>query len=370
MNENFTPKQPRVLAAMSGGVDSSVATALLAEQGFEVTGSMLRFWPDERPAGAFDLCCSPTAAYDARRMADRIDVPFYLLDFRDKFDEVVIEPFAPAYLDGQTPNPCVWCNREIKFGSFIKRAQALNCEFMATGHYVRRVDGPNGTELHRGADDSKDQTYFLWALPREILRYLLFPLGEFTKEQVRRMADERGFSVAEKPSSSGLCFIATTVKDYLKDNTEARPGKVLDAADNYSVAGEHQGIQFFTIGQKKGLNLYKSHLDRVVIALRAEDNAVIVGTREMASSRSLSANRMNLLCDASEVPRRVMAQVRYRQQPVPATISFTDDGFDLEFDDPLFAVTLGQSAVLYDGNRLLGGGVITQKDDAGLNPAG
>ncbi len=345
---------------MSGGVDSSVATSLLSEQGFDVVGSMLRFWPDERPAGAFDLCCSPTAAFDARRMADRIDIPFYLLDYREAFDRVVIEPFVPGYEAGTTPNPCVWCNREIKFGSMVKRAQALGCEFMATGHYVRRVDGPGGPELHRGADDDKDQTYFLWALPRELLPYLLFPLGDMTKEQVRELARERGFSTAEKASSSGLCFIATSVKDYLRDNTEARPGPVLDAADGFSEVGRHDGIQYFTIGQRKGLNLVKSHLDRVVIELRPEDNAVIVGTRDMCMSDTLSAHTVNLLCDPAEVPERVMAQVRYRQAPVPARITMTDEGFDLEFEQPMFAVSPGQSAVLWDGDRLLGGGVIAK----------
>lgn len=352
---------PKVLSAMSGGVDSSVATALLLEQGFDVVGSMLRFWPDDRPAGAFDICCSPGAAYDARRMADRIDVPFYLLDYRDTFDRIVIEPFAPGYLDGQTPNPCVWCNRHIKFGSFVKRAQALGCEFMATGHYVRRVEGVHGPQLHRGFDDDKDQTYFLWALPREILPYLLFPLGELTKDQVREMANERGFSVAEKPSSHGLCFIATTVKDYLRDNTEARPGPVLDACDGGRVIGEHQGIQYYTIGQRKGLNLHHSHLERFVIELRAEDNAVIVGSKEMCQWNGLKAERLNLLCDPSEVPERVLAQVRYRQDPVPARVSLSDDGFELEFDEPMFAVAPGQSAVLYDGDRLLGGGVIKER---------
>ena len=346
---------------MSGGVDSSVATMLLGEQGFDVVGSMLRFWPDERPAGAFDVCCSPGAAYDARRMADRIDVPFYLLDYREVFDRIVVEPFAPSYLEGQTPNPCVWCNRHIKFGSFVKRAQALGCEFMATGHYVRRVDGQHGAELHRGRDDDKDQTYFLWALPREILQYLLFPLGDMTKEEVRAIAAEQGFSVAEKPSSHGLCFISTSVKDYLKDNTEAKPGPVLDASDGYKEIGRHDGIQYYTIGQRKGLNLIQSHLVRFVIELRAEDNAVIVGTKEMCQWRGLKADTLNLLCDPAELTDTVMAQVRYRQKPVPARLKMNGDGFELEFEEPMFAVAPGQSAVLYDGDRLLGGGIIRER---------
>ena len=348
---------------MSGGVDSSVAAALLQEQGFEVVGSMLRFWPDDRPKGSFDLCCSPDAAYDARRIADKIDVPFYLLDYRDKFDEIVVDPFIPTYEKGETPNPCVWCNRDIKFGSFVKRAQMLGCEFMATGHYVRRVDGESGVELHRGRDDGKDQTYFLWALSRDILPYLLFPLGEMTKPEVRELAAEQGFRVADKKSSSGLCFITDSVKSYLTEFSEPNPGPILDAADDYKEIGQHNGIQFYTVGQRKGLGLYHSHLVRFVIDIRAEDNAVVVGTREMCQFQSLRAHRANFLVDLDDLPTQVMAQTRYQQKPIPATLELDgEDTFTLTFERPVFAVTVGQSAVLYDGDRLLGGGVIEARE--------
>jgi len=359
-------RAPKVLAAMSGGVDSSVATALLAERGFDVVGSMLRFWPDDRPAGAFDVCCSPDAAFDARRIADRLEVPFYLVDAREDFERVVVDPFVPAYQRGETPNPCVWCNREIKFGAFVERARKLGCEFLATGHFVRRVDGERGVELHRGVDDDKDQTYFLWALPRWVLPYLLFPLGELTKAEVREQAVARGLSVAWKPSSNGLCFVAGTVRDHLAERLDERPGPVVDVSQGGAVVGEHRGVAFYTIGQKRGLGLWKSHLPRFVIELDAATNTVVVGPREACSWSALVAGRANWLLDPADLPTRVLAQVRYRQAPEPATLEVLDDErFALRFDDPQFAVAVGQSAVVYDGERLLGGGVIEARSQRG-----
>jgi tRNA-specific 2-thiouridylase len=353
---------PKVLSAVSGGVDSSVATALLQEQGFEVVATMMRFWPDDRPKGSFSLCCSPEAAFDARRIADKIDIPFYLLDYRAMFDEIVVDPFVASYQKGETPNPCVWCNRHIKFGALIERAQHLGCDFLASGHYVRRVDGRGGVELHRGRDDSKDQTYFLWALPMSILPYLLFPLGDYTKDQVRQLAQSRGLITAGKPSSNGLCFISTTVHDYIETNSCPRPGPVVDSSRNGEQVGEHRGVQFYTIGQKRGLGLYHSHLQRFVIDLFPETNTVVVGTRDMCHWQALDAERANFLVEVDELPSNVLAQVRYRQAPVPAKLELTSPTtFRLRFSEPVFAVTVGQSAVFYDGDRLLGGGVIQRR---------
>ncbi|MDF1522145.1 MAG: tRNA 2-thiouridine(34) synthase MnmA [Trueperaceae bacterium] len=355
---------PKVLAAMSGGVDSSVATALLRDQGFEVVGSMLRFWPDDRPAGAFDVCCSPEAAFDARRIADRLDVPFYLLDAREEFERIVVDPFVPAYERGETPNPCVWCNREIKFGGLAERARKLGCSFLATGHYVRRVDGPDGVELHRGRDDDKDQTYFLWALPTWVLPYLLFPLGDLTKAEVRALAVERRLPVAWKPSSNGLCFVVDDVRSHLAERVAPRPGPVVDA--DGTVVGEHRGVAFYTVGQKRGLGLWKSHRPRWVTDLDAEANVVTVGPRSACTWTTAVAERANWLVDRERLPSRVEAQVRYRQRPEPATLTLEgEDGFRLTFGAPQFAVTIGQSAVVYDGDRLLGGGVIRARDGQG-----
>lgn len=349
---------------MSGGVDSSIAAALLQERGFDVVGSMLRFWPDDREAGAFDLCCSPQAAYDARRIADRLDVPFYLLDAREAFESIVVDPFVPGYLQGETPNPCVWCNRDIKFGRFAARARALGASFMATGHYVRRLDAPSGVELHRGRDDDKDQTYFLWALPRDVLPYLLFPLGDLTKAQVRELAASKGFSTAYKKSSSGLCFVTDSVKEHMERHTTVRPGPVVDASRAGRVVGEHRGVQFYTIGQKRGLGLFKSHEPRFVIDLEPDADTVVVGPREMCHWNELDASDVNLLCAEDELPEAVRAQVRYRQAPEEARVERTEEGLTVRFRDPQFAVTVGQSVVLYDGERLLGGGVIRRRRSA------
>ncbi len=342
---------------MSGGVDSSLAAALLKEQGFEVIGVMMRFWPDDRACGAFDLCCSPEAAYDARRIADNLDIPFYLVDYRDIFEDVVISPFPKIYQKGETPNPCVFCNREIKFGALLKKAFMLDCNYLATGHYVKRILGSEGVELHRGDDDNKDQTYFLWAISKQSISHLLFPLAELSKDQVRQEAQKRKFVTAYKPSSHSLCFISTTVKDYLKEHTKPKIGPIIDAADNYKEIGTHQGLQFYTIGQRKGLGLYHSHLERFVIELDTKNNAVVVGTREMCYFHDLEAKDANFI--TSNIPEKVLAQTRYRQRPQAATFKRTSENtFSLHFNEPVFATAKGQSAVIYNGTRLLGGGII------------
>jgi tRNA-uridine 2-sulfurtransferase len=347
----------RVLVAMSGGVDSSVSAALLKRQGFEVVGAMMRFWPDQKREATFESCCSPDAAYEARRVADHVGVPFYLLDYRDEFEENIIAPFIEEYRAGRTPNPCVLCNSKVKFASLVRKAKMLGCEYVATGHYVQRFDTVYGPEFHRGSDPRKDQTYFLWGTPREALSRVLFPVGHLEKPAVRALAREFGLVTAEKPESQDICFVPNTIGEYLSERIKPQPGQVLDTTGQ--VVGEHEGTQFYTIGQKKGLKLYHSHEERFVVALDASQNQVIVGPRQACEWSGLRAIGANYLSD--DLPEYLSAQVRYRSQPVPARLVRQGaDHFELRFPEPQFAVSPGQSVVLYDGARLLGGGFIRE----------
>lgn len=349
----------RVLCAMSGGVDSSVSAALLKEQGYAVVGAMMRFWPDHKRSDTFDSCCSPDAAYEARRVAEQVGIPFYLLDYREQFQRHIMEPFVAEYAAGRTPNPCVNCNTKVKFDELVKKARMLGCDYVATGHYVKRVEEPGGAvSFHRGDDPRKDQTYFLWGTPREALPYILFPVGELEKPQVRDLAAERGLLTAQKPESQNICFIPGTVQEFISEFVPQAAGYIRDIHSG-EVLGEHLGTQFFTLGQKKGLGLYHSNLLRYVVHLDTASNTVWVGHYEDCLWSGLRAEHPNYLLDLRDLPAELDVQVRYRTAPVRARVLSADEqGFELEFAEPKFAVTPGQSAVLYDGPRLLGGGLI------------
>ncbi len=243
----------RVLAAMSGGVDSSVSAALLKEQGYEVIGAMMRFWPDNKQEDCFETCCSPDAAYEARRVADILGIPFYLLDYREEFQEKIIGPFIAGYRAGQTPNPCVNCNTRVKFDSLLRKARMLGCDYVATGHYVINREGG----LYRG-DPRKDQTYFLWGTPKEAIPHMLFPVGHLEKPQVRALAERFGLPTAKKPESQNICFVQGDLREFLARHIETRPGPLIDLETGAQI-GEHSGAQLYTVGQRKGLGLWKSH---------------------------------------------------------------------------------------------------------------
>lgn len=351
---------PKVLVAMSGGVDSSVSAYLLKEAGYEVVGAMMRFWPEEPPRPTLDIphkgrawesCCTPEAAYEARRVAEILDIPFYLLDYRETFEEEIIQPFLKDYAQGRTPNPCARCNTFVKFGALLKQAQRLGLDYVATGHYVRR----EGESLLRGIDPLKDQSYFLWGTPKEALPHLLFPVGGMTKAEVRALAERAGLPTARKPESQNLCFVAGDLKEFLRERLKVRPGPLVDALTG-EVVGEHQGASLYTIGQRKGLGLFKPHLERYVVGVDPLANVVYVGPREATLWLGLEGEEANLL---AELPEEVEVQVRYRTPPVRAKVESLNP-LRLRFATPVFAVTPGQSAVFYQGERLLGGAVIRQ----------
>jgi tRNA-uridine 2-sulfurtransferase len=353
----------RVVLAMSGGVDSSASAVLLKEQGYDVVGLFMRTGAhaDEVDSRADHKkgCCSAIDAGDARRVADRLDIPFYALDFEREFDQI-IDYFADEYLAGRTPNPCVVCNTWLKFGQLWEFGRRLDADFIATGHYARAGAGPGGPELHKAADPDKDQSYVLYGIRREILPRLLFPVGGYHKDQVRALARKAGLSeVAAKPDSVEICFVPDG--DHARLIRKRRPalataGAVVDPAGN--VLGAHDGYERFTVGQRKGLGIAADR-KRYVLRILPESKAIVLGDREELFASELTASRVNWLIDVPAGPVRCTAKIRYRNAGSPATVRVIPDGVArVAFDEPQSAVTPGQAVVFYDGTRVLGGGWI------------
>jgi tRNA-specific 2-thiouridylase len=355
----------RVVLAMSGGVDSSASALLLKEQGYDVVGLFMRTGahtdaPDSRRDNKKG-CCSAIDAGDARRVADRLDIPFYALDFEREFDRV-IDYFADEYLAGRTPNPCVVCNSWLKFGQLWEFGRRLGADFIATGHYARIVNGPNGPELHKAADPAKDQSYVLFGLDRAILNHLLFPIGELCKDEVRRLARQAGLAeVAEKPDSVEICFVPDG--DHARLIRKRRPalataGAVVDPSG--TELGKHDGYERFTVGQRKGLRIATDR-KRYVLRILPESRTVVLGDRDDLSASGLTASQVNWLIDAPSGPLRCTAKIRYRNAGTTATVWATDGGAAcVEFAEPQSAVTPGQAVVFYEASRVLGGGWIEQ----------
>ncbi len=349
----------RVVLAMSGGVDSSVAALLLREQGYDVVGLFMRTGAHGADDGRRDHkkgCCSALDAGDARRVADRLDIPFYALDFERDFDRI-IDYFADEYLAGRTPNPCVVCNSWLKFGQLWTYGRQMQADFIATGHYAQMVMRDGTAELHRAADPDKDQSYVLYGLRREILPHLLFPIGGFPKDEVRALARKAGLAVADKPDSVEICFVpdgdhAALIRQRRPEHATA--GHIVDTSGN--VLAEHEGIEQFTIGQRKGLG-FAAGQRRYVLRIVPGENEVIVGDREDLLASALTASQVNWLCD--DPPTRCQAKIRYRHTATAATVTPLADGrAQVDFDEPQSAVTPGQAVVFYDGPRVLGGGWI------------
>jgi tRNA-specific 2-thiouridylase len=352
----------RVVLAMSGGVDSSVAAYLLTQQSYEVIGLFMRTGAHDGDDGRADHkkgCCSAVDAGDARRVADRLDIPFYALDFERDFDRI-IDYFADEYLAGRTPNPCVVCNSWLKFGQLWGYGQQLQADFIATGHYAQVVRREGAVELHRAADPDKDQSYVLYGLGREVLPHLLFPIGGYRKDEVRALARSAGLAVADKPDSVEICFVPDN--DHASLIRRRRPerataGRIVDTAGK--VLAKHEGIEQFTIGQRKGLG-FAAGERRYVLRIVPGDNEVVVGPREDLLASGLVASRVNWLAEAAPAePLACQVKIRYRHVPAAATVwPLADGSARVEFAEPQSAVTPGQAAVLYDGPRVLGGGWI------------
>jgi tRNA-specific 2-thiouridylase len=351
----------RVVVAMSGGVDSSVAACLLRRQGHDVIGLFMRTGIEGADDGRADHkkgCCSAIDAGDARRVADRLDIPFYALDFSHEFDGL-IDYFADEYLSGRTPNPCVVCNSRLKFGRLWTCAQQLQADFIATGHYARIIATDDTAQLHRGLDPDKDQSYVLFGLRREVLPHLLFPIGGYRKDEVRSLAREAGLGVADKPDSVEICFVPDG--DHAALVRRRRPGQAtaghfVDTSGR--VLGEHDGIERFTIGQRKGLGVAAASR-RYVLQIVPESNDVVLGDREELLATGLMAREVNWLIAPPAGPLSCTAKIRYRHQPTPATVTpLPEGGVRVEFAEPQPAVTPGQAVVFYDGTRVLGGGWI------------
>ena len=347
---------------MSGGVDSSVAAALLVERGFDVTGIMLKLWRGEA-ANLDSGCCNVGAAEDARRVADTLGIPFYVLNFAERFEDTVIANFHADYTAGRTPNPCVRCNQWIKFDALLERAGALGADVLATGHYARITERDDAYRLLRGVDPSKDQSYVLWMLDQAKLARTLFPVGEMPKTETRRIAAELGLRTAAKPDSQEICFVRNgDLGSYVDDHIPeaGHPGPIL-TTDGEQV-GEHRGVARYTVGQRKGLGIALGK-PLFVRSIDARSNTIVVGGRDELGCDGFVAEETSCVADALDKGRRVLVQHRSHGEAHAATVTARDaGGLEVAFDRPVEAVARGQSAALYDADRpdeLLGGGVIS-----------
>jgi len=351
---------PKVVVAMSGGVDSSVAAALLKQQGYEVTGMMLRMWSE---AGREDSnrCCSPDSMAQARRVSSILDIPFYAVDVKEKFRSSVVQSFLNGYAQGLTPNPCLVCNRQIKWGFLLEHALALGADFLASGHFARKQIAAGGREeLLRAVDHGKDQSYVLHVLTQERLTHALFPVGQYSKPQIRELARNFNLPTANRSESQDLCFLGgQNYRDFIRCNAPqiAQAGPIQDRTGK--TLGEHTGLAYYTIGQRKGLGI-PSTVPLYVLNKKVAANTLVVGVEAELGSRALTACDVNWIAGAAPAePLRLQVKTRYTAREAWAIITPQESGrVDVCFEEPQRDLTPGQAAVFYDGEVVLGGGLI------------
>ncbi len=360
------PGETRVVAAMSGGVDSSVVAALLKARGYDVIGITLQLYDHGAAIEKKGACCAGQDIHDARNVSDQIGIPHYVLDYESRFKEQVMEDFADTYLSGATPIPCIRCNQTVKFSDLLRTAKDLGADCLATGHYIRRVEGDDAPELHRAMDASRDQSYFLFATTKEQLDYVRFPLGDLPKTQVRELADHFALPVAAKPDSQDICFVPEG--SYAKVVEKLRPGSGRGGEIVHldgRVLGTHEGVIHYTIGQRRGLRVAVGD-PLYVVKINARERQVIVGPREALLTAALTLEELNWLgagslTDACGRGDAVLARVRSTREPLPARLGFHDTKPAVWFDASEEGVARGQACVLYDpsgSTKILGGGFI------------
>ena len=361
-----SPRETRVIVAMSGGVDSSVTAALLKREGYDVVGMTLQLYDAGAAAKKKGACCAGQDIHDARRVAETLGIPHYVLDYEARFKKAVMEDFAATYARGETPIPCVACNEKVKFADLLTTAKELGADALATGHYIKRVDGGDGPELHVAADPARDQSYFLFRTTREQLDFVRFPLGAMPKSDVRKIAAELGLITADKPDSQDICFVPNGnyagVVEKLNPGA-VKPGDVVDM--NGNVLAKHDGVIHFTVGQRKGLGLSGNAEPLFVLRIDAANARVVVGPRSALATRTIRLRDVNWL-----VPQTgtfvCAVKTRSMRPPVAARVTPNGDGADVELLHPEDAIAPGQACVFYDGSRVLGGGWIMQNEPAAL----
>lgn len=397
----------KVIVAMSGGVDSSAAAALLKRAGFDVVGIHMKFWAEDAKSG--NRCCTPESEKRARQVSKKLGIPFYVFNFGKDFKKKIVDYFLEIEKQGQTPNPCVVCNKEIKFGLLLEKALKLDADYIATGHYARLRRVGAEWKLLKGKDKNKDQSYFLWQLSQKQLKHILFPVGGYTKDEVRKLAKKFNLPTAKTQESQEVCFINTRINDFLKRHLKIKPGNIIDTKALYAakaasspsrtessrigrktralnklsarpstkikdfsalVLGKHQGLWFYTIGQRKGIGI-ASGKPFYVLGKDSKKNVLIVTQNEKDLLREeLTAKNINWISSKTpRLPLKVLAKIRYRSPSVPAIVRHRNDKtYIVKFEKPQRAITPGQSVVFYRGEELLGGGIIISCDKARASP--